>query len=281
MKHIIKRIREEAGLTQEQFAGELGTTPVSINRWENGKTVLNSMAQKQLYQFCKAHSLNAAEMIVEDYSWDGKSDKAILYHASRAGIMGEIAPVSRAECDFGRGFYMGTNALQPLTLICAEKKPHFYTVELDFTGLRVLDLEIGMDWAMLIAYNRKQMESAVGTPIYERYSHLLDGYDVVSGYIANDRMYTELTNFFRGNITDIALLKCLAALDLGKQYVAVTEKACSRVKVLEDRSITGFELSVLQDRSVERRREGVTLADEIVKQYRREGRYFDEIIGGK
>lgn len=281
MKHIIKRIREEAGLTQEQFAGELGTTPVSINRWENGKTVLNSMAQKQLYQFCKAHSLNAAEMIVEDYSWDGKSDKAILYHASRAGIMGKIAPVSRAECDFGRGFYMGTNALQPLTLICAEKKPHFYTVELDFTGLRVLDLEIGMDWAMLIAYNRKQMESAVGTPIYERYSHLLDGYDVVSGYIANDRMYTELTNFFRGNITDIALLKCLAALDLGKQYVAVTEKACSRVKVLEDRSITGFELSVLQDRSVERRREGVTLADEIVKQYRREGRYFDEIIGGK
>lgn len=281
MNQIIKQIREQAGLTQEQFARELGTTPVSINRWENGKTNLNSMAQKQLYQFCKTRSLNAAKMIVQDYIWSGKSQNAVLYHASRSGIAGEIAPVSRSECDFGRGFYMGTNTLQPLTLVCVEKKPRFYTVELDLTDLKVLDLEIGMDWAMLIAYHRKQMETAAGKPIYQKYAHLLDGYDVVTGYIANDRMYTELTNFFRGTITDVALLKCLAALDLGKQYVAVTEKACKQIKILGDRAMTGFELAVLQDMSAGRRREGIALADEVVKQYRREGRYFDEIIGGE
>lgn len=46
-----------------------------------------------------------------------------------------------------------------------------------------------MDWAMLIAYYRKEMESAKGTPVYEKYAHMADGYDLIIGYIANDRMY--------------------------------------------------------------------------------------------
>lgn len=41
-----------------------------------------------------------------------------LYHGSRSGIRGAIAPISRERCDFGKGFYMGTDKSQPLTLIC-------------------------------------------------------------------------------------------------------------------------------------------------------------------
>lgn len=32
-----------------------------------------------------------------------------LYHGSKSGIKGNIAPVSRNRCDFGQGFYMGTD----------------------------------------------------------------------------------------------------------------------------------------------------------------------------
>jgi len=110
MNRIVKQIRELAGLTQEQFARELGTTAVSINRWETGKTSLNNLAQKQLYTFCKEHSLNVGEMIVKDYSYANTDDDFVLYHASRTGIDGEISPRSRSECDFGKGFYMGTKA---------------------------------------------------------------------------------------------------------------------------------------------------------------------------
>jgi len=280
MERVIKRIREYAKMTQEQFAKALGTTAVSINRWENGKTKMNSMAQKQLYGFCQEHEIPVADMLVQDYEYAADDQSLVLYHASRNGIIGNIAPVSRQECDFGQGFYMGTTTLQPLTLVCAEKKPRFYSVAVDLTGLNVLDLEIGLDWAMLIAYHRKQMENAAGSAIYKRFAHLTDGYDMVVGYIANDRMYAELTNFFHGTITDAALMKCLAALDLGKQYVAITEKACRQVQILQEREITGFELSVLRDRATERRREGIALTEEVVRKHRREGRYFDEIIGG-
>ena len=100
------------------------------------------------------------------------------------------------------------------------------------------------------------------------------------GYIANDRIYTELARFFNGTITDMALLKCLSVLDLDKQYVAITQKACDQIKILEERDLHLLERLSLQDKSVARRAEGIALADEVVKQYRREGQFFDEILGG-
>ena len=267
-------------MNQEQFASALGTTAASINRWENGKALPNQMAQTNIFQFCKAQGIDVAALIVEMLHYEHTEGRNIFYHGSKKGIVGDIAPVSREECDFGRGFYMGTGTLQPMTLICAEDKPKFYAVEFDLSDLKVLEVEIGMDWAMMIAYYRKQMERVTHTPIYEKYAHLADGYDVIIGYIANDRMYTELARFFNGTITDTALLKCLAVLDLGKQYVAITQKACDQIRILEERDLHLLERLALQDKSVQRRNEGIAMADEVVKKYRREGQFFDEILGG-
>ena len=281
MKDLIKAIRFAANMNQEQFASALGTTPLSINRWENGKTLPNRMAQTQLYNFCREHAIDVAQLIIDTKAYGDTDNKLVLYHGSKKGIVGDIAPISRDECDFGSGFYMGTNTLQPLTLVCNEDKPRFYTVELDMTGLKVLTVEIGMDWAMLIAYYRKEMESAKGTAIYEKYAHMADGYDVIIGYIANDRMYTELSRFFNRTLTDVALINCLSALDLGKQYVAISEKACKQIKILKEEPLSQLELSLLKDMSAERRKEGIALAEEIEVKYRREGKFFDEILKGE
>ncbi|MBQ3041355.1 MAG: DUF3990 domain-containing protein [Clostridia bacterium] len=281
MDKLIKNIRLEAKMNQEQFAKALGTTVLSINRWENGKTYPNKMAQTQLYNFCKEHSINVTQLIIDTKAYGNTDNKLVLYHGSKKGIVGDIAPISRDECDFGSGFYMGTNTLQPLTLVCNEDKPKFYMVELDMTGLKVLSVEISMDWAMLIAYYRKEMESAKGTPIYEKYAHMADGYDVIIGYIANDRMYTELSRFFNKTLTDVALINCLSALDLGKQYVAISEKACKQIKILKEEPLSQLELLLLKDMSAERRKEGIALAEEIEVKYRREGKFFDEILKGE
>ena len=281
MKDLIKAIRFAANMNQEQFASALGTTTLSINRWENGKTLPNRMAQTQLYNFCKEKAIDVAKLIVDTKAYEHTDDSLVLYHGSKKGIIGDIAPISRSECDFGCGFYMGTNTLQPLTLVCNEEKPKFYTVELDMTGLKVLTVDIGMDWAMLIAYYRKEMEEAKGTPIYEKYAHMADGYDVIVGYIANDRMYIELSRFFNKTLTDVALINCLSALDLGKQYVAISEKACKQIKIIKEEPLSQLELSLLKDMSAERRREGVALAEEIEVKYRREGKFFDEILKGE
>ena len=41
-----------------------------------------------------------------------------LYHGSKAGIDGPIRPIGSSVNDFGRGFYLGDEPSQPLTLIC-------------------------------------------------------------------------------------------------------------------------------------------------------------------
>ncbi len=281
MYELIKYIRTVANMNQEQFASALGTTVQSINRWENGKTLPNNMAQKQIYQFCLNNKINICDHIIESKEFRHTDDRLVLYHGSKNGLKGEIAPISREACDFGQGFYMATTSLQPLTLICAEVKPKFYTVELDLTGLKVLRVGIDMDWAMLIAYFRKEMEEYKGSAIYEKYSHFADGYDVIVGYIANDRMYTELTRFFNRTLTDVALINCLSALDLGMQYVAITEKACKQIKVIKEEPLHPLELSALVDLSISRRKEGIALAEDIEVKYRREGKFFDEILRGE
>ena len=94
-------------------------------------------------------------------------------------------------------------------------------------------------------------------------------------------MYTELSRFFNRTLTDVALINCLSALDLGRQYVAITEKACRQIKIVNEIPLQPLELSALIDLSAARRKEGIALAEEIEVSYRREGKFFDEILGGK
>ena len=53
MQELIKFIRKSAGLNQKEFAEAIGSTAVTINRWESGKTIPNFMAQQQIYNFTK------------------------------------------------------------------------------------------------------------------------------------------------------------------------------------------------------------------------------------
>ena len=201
-----------------------------------------------------------------------------LYHGSKAVIEGRIAPISRSRCDFGKGFYMGTDAAQPLTLICNYPDACLYTLKADLSGLKVLEIGTNLDWALLVAYHRGRMESAKGTPLYQRISELSEGCDIIVGAIANDRMFVVLDRFFSGEITEQALIHSLSALQLGRQYTARTQKACDQIEIREEHRLSGMDREELKRRSEANRAEGIALADEICRRYRREGRYFDEIL---
>ena len=70
----------------------------------------------------------------------------------------------------------------------------------------------------------------------------------------------------------------LSALKLGKQYVATTEKACAAVRVEKEIPLSLLERRFLQDESDANRQKGVSLANDICKSYRRDGKFFDEIL---
>ncbi len=208
-----------------------------------------------------------------------RTDETVtLYHGSKSRIRGAIAPISRERCDFGKGFYMGTDRTQPLTLICNYPDVRIYTLSVNLADLKILDIEVGLDWALLVAYNRGKMESVKHSTIYNRFANLSKDCDMIIGFVANDRMFVVLDRFFNGDITDMALINSLSALKLGKQYVALTEKACKKIKILDEQKLTESDRDKLKQKSEINRSKGIAMADEICRKYRRDGRFFDEIL---
>lgn len=283
MKKLIKEIRIKSGLSQIEMADWLGVTFATVNRWENGHTEPNKAVQLGIYEFCKAHGVPLADMTVRKVESEAaayaKAGREVLFHGSKEGISGAISPSSRKQCDFGSGFYMGNDARQALCRIADFSETVMYVVSVATDKLNVLNVEPGIDWAMLVAYNRGKMETAKGTGFYRKYEAMLTGKDMVIGSIANDRMYYVLDSFFQGNLTDEALVASLKTLDLGRQYVAVSSKACRKVKIEKEMKMSFLELLSMRDVSTDMRKAGVVQAMQLCREYRRKGRYFDELIG--
>ena len=151
-------------------------------------------------------------------------------------------------------------------------------MELDLDGLDVRELSADATWALVVAYHRSKMEQARGTALYAETAAALEGADVAIGPIANDRMFVVLDRFFNGDITDVALIKSLSALQLGNQVVALTQAACDAVRIVDERSLSEDERTELIATSEANRAEGVALAERICREHRREGHFFDEIL---
>lgn len=273
---IIKDIRSRLNLSQTELADKLGVSFATVNRWEKGHRTPSQIALGNIKRLCADNKIDYTQF--EGNSIISSDEVVTLYHGSKSGIVGDIAPSSREHCDFGKGFYMGTEKAQPLTLICNYPDAKLYTVKVDLSGLKILDVEVGIDWALLVAYNRGKMDSVKGTAIYNRIAEMAEGCDMLIGFIANDRMFVVLDRFFKGEITDEALIHSLSALKLGKQYVALTEKACKQITIVEEKALTETDCETLRIESEDNRSKGIALADEICRQYRREGRFFDEIL---
>ena len=283
MQTLIKQIRTYLNISQTEFAEQLNVTFATVNRWENGRAMPNKLAQSKMYDLCKEKSVPVYDMTLKKISEAAEAvqpetNRILLYHGSKAGIEGKIEPKSRKQCDFGKGFYIGTDPGQALTLICDYEKSKFYVVSVATDTLAQIEVPADIDWAMLVAYHRGRMEKINGTDFYNKYRNMTAGKDLIIGNIANDRMFFVIDNFFIGNATDTALVNSLSALQLGKQYVAVSQKGCDAVRVESEISLSYLERLFIKNTAEENRAKGISLANDICRNYRREGLFFDEIL---
>ena len=134
--NTVFEIRSALQWSQSKLADEIGVSFATVNRWENEKSTPNRLAQEKMLAICEENHITLAEIIHDAIIGDAAEisamhpDKMILYHGSKSGIQGKIKPASRDRCDFGAGFYMGTDPLQPLTLICDYEQSVFYILSL-------------------------------------------------------------------------------------------------------------------------------------------------------
>jgi putative transcriptional regulator len=58
----VKSVRCKLGLSQKSFAGILGVSFSTINRWENSKNEPSTLAQNSFYDFCENNFIDVEEL---------------------------------------------------------------------------------------------------------------------------------------------------------------------------------------------------------------------------
>ncbi len=104
MKELIRQIRLCMHMKQDTFAERLNVTLATVNGWESGGAIPDKMQQSKIYDLCKKLRVPVYEMILEKIdilSRDREMEEGriLLYHGSKSGIQGKIAPTSRRQCD--------------------------------------------------------------------------------------------------------------------------------------------------------------------------------------
>jgi len=67
---LVKDVRRQLGISQEDLARELGVSFATVNRWENGKVKPSKLAKAQFEQFC-SQMVAAGRLVLEPQEWNG------------------------------------------------------------------------------------------------------------------------------------------------------------------------------------------------------------------
>jgi putative transcriptional regulator len=57
MSELVRNLRRELGMTQEEFAHQLGITVGTVNRWENGRFRPSKLARATLLDFASRNGI--------------------------------------------------------------------------------------------------------------------------------------------------------------------------------------------------------------------------------
>ena len=205
----------------------------------------------------------------------------ILYHGSKGGIKGKICPLSRDNCDFGRGFYVGESELQTKTLVCNAAYPVFYKIELNVDQLkpeRIMRFNADETWLNYVLYNRGVYDRLKGTEFYTKLSNLSKGIDLIIGPIADDSFKAALLKFSHNNCSNLVLLDALSHNSLKQQYVAKTECGCNAFTIVDSRIPGLDEIKQLEEEQRRMIEYGNKVLHEAENRYWNKGKRLSDII---
>ena len=275
----LKAIRTILGYTQTELAEQIGVEQVTISRNELCKSNPSNQLMERVYNFAfdKKIQLNR----LKEMFWREKvcSTHKLLFHGSKRMIDGPLnAHVGRTNNDFGQGFYTGETYDQAISFVSGFENSSVYYLAFDNQNLKCKEYHVNQEWMMTIAYYRGALEQYKNHKFIKNIIDDSRNCDYIIAPIADNRMFKIIDSFIQGEITDEQCKHCLAATNLGKQYVFVSDLAVSQLKIVERVYLAEKEKSYYK----ESRYSDTKLGDDKVKlakiQYRGKGKYIDEIL---
>ncbi|HHW94606.1 MAG TPA: DUF3990 domain-containing protein [Mogibacterium sp.] len=278
-KQDLKSIREILGLTQSELAEQLGVEQVTISRNELGKTAPSSKLLEQVYSFAfeKDIKLN----LLKEMLWreNLKKNHKLLFHGAKTEIKDALnIQKGRLNNDFGQGFYTGESYNQSISYISGFGKTSVYFLDFEKKSLKCKKYNVNQEWMMTIAFYRGTLDEYKDHPKIKNLVNESRNCDYIIAPIADNRMFQIIDSFVIGEITDEQCKHCLAATNLGNQYVFVSEDSVRNLKLIERCYISENEKKHYQNL----RSSDLKLGEDKVKlariQYRGKGHYIDEIL---
>ncbi|WP_249029050.1 DUF3990 domain-containing protein [Tannockella kyphosi] len=230
----LRAVRELLGLTQAELAELINVEQVTISRSEIQKTKPSAQFMEKLYEFAfnKGIQLNR----LKEMFWQEKKEKnhQLLFHGSKNIVNGELSIcVGRSNNDFGSGFYTGETYEQAVSFVSGYDNSSVYFLDFNRNGLKAKEYIVDQEWMMAIAYYRGALEEYKDHKIVREIIKHARECDYIIAPIADNRMFQIIDSFVQGEITVEQCQHSLAATNLGKQYVFISEKAISQVRMLE------------------------------------------------
>ena len=275
----LRAIREILGYTQSEIAEQLGVEQVTISRNELYKTNPSKQFMERVYNFAfdKKIQLNR----LKEMLWIEKLplNHKLLFHGAKKIIEGSLnVHTGRMNNDFGQGFYTGETYTQAISFVSGYEDSSVYYLDFNNQNLKCKEYQVDQEWMMTIAYYRGALDQYKDHAIIQKIIEESRNCDYIVAPIADNRMFKIIDSFIQGEITDEQCKHCLAATNLGKQYVFVSDLAISQLKILERVYLSGNEKNYYKLM----RSSDSKLGDDKVKlariQYRGKGIYIDEIL---
>lgn len=275
----IEIIKELLGINTTELSIQIGVDPSTIYRWKKNEESISCANLEAVYNFAFNRGIRLNKIKEQLFREECKKENVILFHGAKTYIDGDLSiEKSKDTNDFGKGFYCGESLEQSAMFVSNYPNSSLYIAEFDKTNLKGVQLGVNRDWMLMIAYFRNRLNEYSEHPIIKELFSLLDDVDYIVAPIADNRMFEIIDSFIDGEITDIQCQHCLSATNLGNQYVFVTQKALSQVKILRHCYLCEAE----KQSYISVRYEDSRVSNDKVKiarkQYRGQGKYIEEIL---
>lgn len=274
-----KAIRDVLDISQKEFAKVLDTEQKTISNIESkdsypSKTIVESAFT---YAFKKDVKINKLkELLCRD---NLSHNEKLLFHGSKGEIKGNIdVNFGRGNNDFGQGFYTGESYEQAVSFISTYDDPSVYFMSFDDSDLKCKRYSVDREWMMTIAYYRETLDKYENHPLIKKIIKESRDCDYIIAPIADNKMFETINEFIEGNLTDEQCKHCLAATNLGMQYVFLTEKAASKLKIVERCYVCNKEREYYKKLKEDYRKLGNDKVKLAKAQYRGVGKYIDEVL---
>lgn len=266
--------------TDDDMANSLGVTRTTLNNWKKKINRISEKHTEQFYDFTfnNGIDLNKIKESLHKEENNGQNHK-VLFHGAKTDIEGKISlEKSKDNNDFGKGFYCGESLEQSAMFVSAIPKSSLYIVDFNNIGLKGKNLDINEEWILLIAYHRGRLKDWIDSKRVKNILRKYENIDFIIAPIADNRVYEIIDSFINGEITDVQCQHCLAATNLGKQYVFLSERAIKNLKVLEHCYLAEKEKDyylTIRSSSINMNRDKVKIAR---RRFRNKGKYIEEIL---